>query len=469
MKPDQEELQEALSNAYRVNEQAVLENKESRLLLAGIRTLLEATSPQSMYERLFTILGEIIPYESAFVLEQHAPGIMKCTLGTATNFIGSEWQVDAVLKRTIAGGPCAVYSLARQPAWSRHLDTLGANLSSALYCPFIGPGMNAILVFCHSEKGFYIQPHVQMAEKYRSFTEQTLLSVNAKLQALESQKLLEEKERTEAVLLQTEKMASLGLLSAGVAHEINNPIGFISSNISFLADSVADLHHLKVHFEELINLGKSSEDKAMVEKSQGIDNWYQGVGFDNTFSDINELVGDCQDGLARVKGIIGGLQNFARRDDETTIDVDINHCVESTLKLVSNELRYHCDLQVELGMTKKIQTNEGKMNQVLTNLLVNAGHAIDDRGWIKIVTGTDNHEILGLCTWFSVEDSGCGIEPEKINRVFEPFYTTKGIGEGTGLGLAISYSIIEKLGGLLEVSSKLNLGTKFTAFIPLSR
>lgn len=129
-------------------------------------------------------------------------------------------------------------------------------------------------------------------------------------------------------------------------------------------------------------------------------------------------------------------------------------------------MKYHCDLSIKLGQTNNILANEGKINQVLTNLLVNAGQAISDNGKITIRSGILHHKIHNKCVWFSVEDNGCGIEPDNIRRIFEPFYTSKKVGEGTGLGLAISYSIIEKINGLMEVSSELNRGTKFTVYIP---
>lgn len=461
-----QELLDALNLAYRLRGQAVTERQESELLLSGIRAVLEANSPQDMYKSMFDVFGKLIPCEQAFVLEQHSPGIMQCNIASSSDFFASSWNIDSVLKRSILGEPCAVYAVNRQPAWSEHLTRSPTPIESALYCPFSGPGMNAILVLCHSVRGFYVQDHVQMAKRYKSFVEQTLLSVNAKLLALESQSLRQEKERVEQGLAQSEKMASLGLLAAGVAHEINNPIGFVSSNIKFLSDHFRYVDELNEKFSLLLRRSSSPSDEGFQALVEEISNWYETEEVDNTISDIRELMVECRSGLSRVCDIVEELRRFSRTSETSTTDVNINECIQSTLKLVHNELKYHCEIDVELGYVVDVDGNEGKINQVIMNLLVNAGQAITDRGEIHVCSGVSMHPFLGECTYFYVEDNGCGIAAENISKVFDPFYTSKGVNEGTGLGLSVSYSIIESMGGVIEVQSELNQFTRFTVYIP---
>lgn len=462
-----EELLEALNEAHRLREVAEQKNTENELLLSGLRSLLEARTPKETYENLFKFFGRIIPYQIAFVLEKDDADAMHCTLSTHNEFLRQTWQMDAVLERTLSGQPCAVYDVVRQPTWSFDKRYAAMDVASALYCPFNGPGMNAVLVFCHAEKGFYMQKHVQMAEKYRHFTEQTLLSMNAKLQALDSERLRQEKERAENTLIQSEKMASLGLLAAGVAHEINNPIAYVSSNISYLMGTAADIKLLKEKISGLLETGVSSDDEKLRAECSVLDDWISKKKIDYSVDDLADLVQDCQEGIGRVRDIVSSLGSFARSHEACATTVDINDCINSTLKLVSNELKYHCDLQVSLEATHPVFGNQGKINQVITNLLVNAGQAIEDKGWIQVTTGTDTHGALGLCTWFKVEDNGVGIAPENLKRVFEPFYSSKDVSQGTGLGLSISYSIIEKMNGTLEVYSQLGKGTSFVAYIPV--
>jgi len=460
------ELLEALRRAQRLKERADIQRREAELLLTGTSALLEATSPDDMYKRMFEVFRTIIPYDISFVLNQQSPGHMACTSSTHPDLLASVWKVDSVFKRAVLGQPCAVYDISRQPSWSDHLAGIYPLVESALYCPFSGPGVNAILVFCHSKKGFYIQSHSQIAEKYKAFMEQMLLSMHAKLQALESQGLRDKKEQAEKGMMQSEKMASLGLLAAGVAHEITNPISFVASNINYLSTSIDDIKDLYSNFGRLLDVVGSDHDDAAKNLADEMIAWQRAVDIEGTLTDMDELVVDCGNGLSRVREIVGGLRNFIRTDEKSSVDVDVNDCIESTLKIVSNELKYHCTIDTQLQSVTPVICNIGKLNQVITNLLVNAGQAIEDKGIIRIRSGVGVHATVGSCVWFLVEDNGCGIARQNLGRIFEPFYTTKEVGKGTGLGLAISYSIIEKMGGVMEVESELNKGTSFTVYLP---
>lgn len=467
MNYDQEELLDALNLAYRLKGQAVTERQQSDLLLSAIRSVLEANTLQEMYQKLFDVFSGLIHYENVFVLEQKAPGRMQCTSASNPDLVGSEWNVDAVLKRAILGEPCAVYAIDRQPAWQQYLLTGYGAMQSALYCPFSGPDMSAVLVLCHSLRGYYIQHHVQMAMRYKSFVEQTLLTVNAKLLALESQQLKHEKERVEEHLIQTEKMASLGLLAAGIAHEINNPVSFVSSNVKFMSDNFPVLLQMGQRFRELVSHLETNDLSCSNRLAKESATWFEAENVSALMQDYRETLADCGDGLFRVREILDQLRVFARSDTDMSAEVDVNECVLSTLRLVQNELKYHCELVQELGEIGPVLGNVGKVNQVIMNLLMNAGQAIDEKGIITLRSGKAAHPVLGHCCYFSVEDNGCGIAPASISKVFDPFYTSKKVNEGTGLGLSISYSSIENMGGTIEVISELNRFTRFTVFLPL--
>ncbi|MBA55592.1 MAG: two-component sensor histidine kinase [Pseudomonadales bacterium] len=462
----EELLLEDLARAHRLKSRADALRRESELLLTGTRSVLEATSSEDMYRRMFEVFNNIIPYEVSFVLDQCEPGRMVCTSSTAVELLNSNWDVDPVFKRTVLGQPCVVYDITRQPAWGVHVSTLHSPILSALYCPFSGPDINAILVFCHSQKGFYIQNHAQIAERYKVFLEQLILSVHAKLQALETQSLKEQKEKVEQGLMQSEKMASLGLLAAGVAHEINNPVSFVTSNMNYIANCLQDLTQLNQYFQSLL-AARASVSVCPTDLIAEMQEWSEEARIDETIADLDDIVQDCSDGLKRVHDIVSSLRSFVRTEDESKA-LDVNDCIESTLKLVANELKYHCEVQVNLGEVVSVIGNAGKLNQVITNLLINAGQAIDSNGKIVIASGTGCHPQRGDCVWFSISDNGSGIPTEKINRIFEPFYTTKIVGEGTGLGLSISYSIVEKMNGVIEVESQINKGACFKIWLPVN-
>lgn len=269
--------------------------------------------------------------------------------------------------------------------------------------------------------------------------EQPADSAEQKLAQLEDQ-LLVLKEQ----LLQSEKLASLGQLAAGVAHEINNPIGYVSSNMKMLAE----------YSDSLINLVKLLIPH--VEETQRLALLAQ-FDFDYVCSDLPTLVQESEQGLNRVVEIIRDLKDFSHIEDAEFVDADLHQGILSTLNLVNNELKYKADVIKDFAELPQLRCIPSQLNQVLLNLLLNAVQAIEQRGTIRISTGYDQHWV-----WFSVSDDGKGMTEQQLSRIFEPFYTTKPKGEGTGLGLPLSRSIVEKHQGAIDVSSTPGVGSCFT-------
>ncbi|THB66301.1 MAG: GAF domain-containing protein [Gammaproteobacteria bacterium] len=277
--------------------------------------------------------------------------------------------------------------------------------------------------------------------------------------------LNEQLSQTQNQLVQQEKMASIGQLAAGVAHEINNPIGFVLSNVNTLAEYAGTFISLLKEYETLVkNLASGNRDSARV-SMQTIRDIKKKEDVDYMLEDIEELVTDSLDGMERVRSIVAGLKSFARVDTETeTQQADINECIQSTLKLVWNELKYNCKVETDYGEIPEIECFPGQLNQVFMNLMVNASHAIEKKGLIKIKTFEgDNENII-----ITITDNGSGIEKENISKLFNPFFTTKEVGKGTGLGLSISYGIIEKHNGTIDVESTVGEGTTFTIKLPIA-
>jgi two-component system, NtrC family, sensor kinase len=247
-------------------------------------------------------------------------------------------------------------------------------------------------------------------------------------------------------LIQSEKLASIGQIAAGVAHEINNPIAFVLSNLGALESYVASLFALSD--DAGASPAKASRDGTDVEFLR---------------TDIAALLAESRDGLGRVKAIVQDLKNFSRGGaDEEWEMVDLHGALESTLNIVRNEIKYKARIETHYGALPEVECLPSRLNQVFLNLLVNAGQAIDANGRVLIETGVEGDE-----AWIAVEDTGCGIPKENLNRIFEPFFTTKPVGQGTGLGLSLSYSIVRKHGGRIEVDSEVGRGTRFTVRLPL--
>ena len=475
-RPDtQEELKEALNNVYRLKEQAEQARRQSELILTGMRAVLEADSPQTLYQKLFALFAEIIPYHVCFVLEQHEPHALTCSCSSDDEFSGQCWPIDPVLAKAISGTPCAVFSLARQDCWRDRRSLHHQALNSALYMPFSSQDREALLVFAHVDKGFYVQKHVQLAERYSDFTRQARLSVQARLAALENQQLREEKRRVEESLLEAEKLASLGVLAAGVAHEINNPVGFVSSNMNYQAQQAQVYQQLFQHSQQLLSaLQQESLSENSQQQLQQLQHLIEYEQIAENSEDLQQAIQESRDGLKRVSDIVDGLKTFARQDKAQVTRVDINQCLSTTLTVVNNELKYHCQVEFTPGDVLPVMGHAGKVNQVITNLLVNAGQAVSSdqvkntSGVVRVSSGHDHHPQLGLCSWLRVSDNGCGIDEALQARIFEPFFTTKEVGKGTGLGLAISFSIVDKMGGRIELNSEAGKGASFTVWLPAS-
>lgn len=259
-------------------------------------------------------------------------------------------------------------------------------------------------------------------------------------------------------LMQSEKLASIGQLAAGVAHEINNPIGFIFSNFGTLEQYLQDLFEMLDAYEE------SEPGLQDPTSRQRLQNLRKDLDIDYLKDDIPNLMRESRDGIQRVRKIVQDLKDFSRVDARQEWEsVNLHHGIDSTLNIVNNEIKYKADVIKEYGDLPEVQCLPSEMNQVFMNLLVNAAHAITaERGTITIRTGTE-----GTNAWIEVADNGQGIAPENLQRIFDPFFTTKPVGKGTGLGLSLSYGIVQKHQGRMEVRSEVGQGTTFRVTLPL--
>ncbi|ABB33685.2 multi-sensor hybrid histidine kinase [Geobacter metallireducens RCH3] len=252
-------------------------------------------------------------------------------------------------------------------------------------------------------------------------------------------------------MLQREKMASIGQLAAGVAHEINNPIGFIMSNLGTLGKYLGRIREFIAAQDETI---AELEGEAV---SQRLAQAKKTLKIEYIMGDIDGLITESLDGAERVKKIVQDLKGFSRVDEAEVKVVDLRECLDSTINIVWNELKYKATLKKEYGDVPPLRCNPQQLNQVFMNLLVNAGHAIESQGEITVRTWREGED-----AFIAISDTGCGIPEEIRARIFEPFFTTKEVGKGTGLGLSISYDIVKKHGGEITVESEQGRGTTFT-------
>jgi two-component system NtrC family sensor kinase len=254
-------------------------------------------------------------------------------------------------------------------------------------------------------------------------------------------------------MLQQEKMASIGQLAAGVAHEINNPMGFITSNLNSLRKYMTRIPEFITIQSDALGNGTSREEVAEKRKALKID---------YLLEDTQSLIKESLEGADRVKRIVCDLKNFSRVDQMEVAPADINRILDSTLNIVWNELKHKAAVSKDYGEVPLIGCNAGQLSQVFMNILVNGAQAITGFGEITIKTRLSGERVL-----ITISDTGSGIPEEKLDRIFEPFFTTKEIGQGTGLGLSIAYDIVKKHGGEIGVVSEVGKGTTFTVALPL--
>lgn len=329
----------------------------------------------------------------------------------------------------------------RAEAAGEVIDDAGLHLQSSLFFPFKGPGGELYFGLVVFDTGAIAKSSAHLESALKAL----------RLKQVEQNNLLRKLEAANNQLLQSEKLAAIGQLAAGVAHEINNPIGFVFSNLKTLSGYVQDLLKIIDAVDSVADLDELRQLK-------------RGLEYDYIRSDVGALIDESEDGIDRVKRIISALKDFSHIEEEEFRPTDLHRGLDTTLNVVNNELKYKAEVVKEYADLPEVECIASQINQVAMNLLVNAAHAIEKFGRITLRTGLEYDEV-----WLEVEDTGKGIEPKVLNRIFEPFFTTKPVGKGTGLGLALSYTIVQKHNGRIEVESEVGTGTRFRVYLPIKQ
>ena len=304
----------------------------------------------------------------------------------------------------------------------------------------------------------------QLKEYYdtlESTVQERTLEVHTMLSEL--QQVNEDLKNAQGQLIQNEKLASIGQLAAGVAHEINNPVGFISNNMEMLEQYAADYGKVLKMVEELKAAVKANDMEKVKSISADISKFEEDINMDFIMNDISKLLQHNQKGIERIRKIVLDLRTFAREDTGIMDLIKIEDVIDNILSIVHSEIKGKAELVKNYGQTPMIRCHAQRLGQVFINLIVNATQAIESRGTIEIKTYVNGEYVC-----IDVTDSGKGIEEKNLKKIFDAFFTTKPVGQGTGLGLSISYEIVKKHGGDIKVRSKVGQGTTFTIMLPLN-
>ena len=434
-----------------VHNLALEENRAfNSLILDGLDAILKNDSTETLLTEFFNILQQAISFSAAILIKIN-PSDELSTLVTA-----SHPHSDAIITQlTVLDKPNRniknVFNLHQLPNW-QVTDPFWNSQHAMLTTP-VSTSTESYQLYIFSETiGAFNQHDITLMQRFVSFAGNTI-SQFEKRNLLVKQKEMEEKQSNiEQVLINSEKMASLGQMAAGVAHEINNPLSYIVSNIQNLAYNLEQFSHL-------INTLKA--EKAITQ--QTLVNTLQHYQFDELQTDSSDIIAEMTEGADRVKEIVQGLRQFAHPDQTQIGDIDITELIDNTLRVAWNEIKYNANVEKNYNTEPVIITGRStQLSQVFLNLFFNAAQAICDKvGVISITTKADKKN-----AYITIADNGSGIDEDKLNKIFDPFYTTKPIGQGTGLGLAISKAIIEQHGGLISVKSQLNQGTIFNITLP---
>ncbi len=296
--------------------------------------------------------------------------------------------------------------------------------------------------------------------KYRSLSENLEIEVKKKTKEIE---------KAFAILMHQENLASVGHLAAGIAHEINNPLGFICSNLHTLSEYKSSLITLLSGYRNLKSLIKAGSHKlkstaALLNKVNEIVKLEDDLDIDFILEDMPKLIDESSEGLDRVKNIVMDLKVFAHPDEKDIQYADLNENIESTVNVLHNELREGIALVKNYGDIPRVKCNPKEINQLMMNIILNAIQAIDNKG--KVIISTD---INGKYVKITVKDTGSGISDENLSKIFNPFFTTKPVGQGTGLGLSTAYNTVKKHNGSLDIQSSPGEGTEVIINLPADK
>ncbi|MGB9715474.1 MAG: ATP-binding protein [Thermodesulfovibrionales bacterium] len=387
---------------------------------------------QHALDEMFSLIQQVITDKDVCVRFKN-PNLKRC------------YEVLNCTKET-----CPCYGKEAMRCW----QIVGTSSDSEDKCIFIDGKDTVECIECTVFKFATPDPIYQIGEHFNN-----MMHI-LELKNRELERAYKELKSAQSQILQQEKMASIGQLAAGIAHEINNPVGFIMSNLNSLQRYVDRfIDFIKMQEEAMNEISPPQIKNDMINR---LKEYKKSQKIDYMMDDVQDLIKESIEGAERVKRIVQDLKSFSRVDEAEFKMADINSGIESTINIVWNELKYKVVLNKEYGDIPLTRCNPGQLNQVFMNILVNSAQAIEKKGEINIKTWHDDKDI-----YISFSDTGCGIPAENINRIFEPFFTTKEVGKGTGLGLSIAYDIVKKHKGEITVQSEVGKGTTFIIKIPI--
>ena len=399
-------------------------------------------------------------YDSELSLRDLLSGVSPDKLGNVlTALLGNPFRLVALGGELVMGAATPFAQGGSRMPLSHDLETVGYMETPTVDPVRLEVAVKLIVLFLQSGACYFMAAsmHIEVVQSDFDALQHKhalLLESEARYRALATH--LEERvneqvktiDATQRQLYQAEKMASVGQLAAGVAHEINNPIGFIRSNLSTA----------KAYVQKIAGMAGLIESQASAQLKSA----WRDADLDFVLEDFAALLEESISGADRVTRIVADLKGFSNVDQVEIKDVNLNENIRSVCNVAASQLHGRAELQLELGELPTLRCMPGQLNQVLLNLLLNAAQAMTTPGEIHIQTAVENSEIQ-----IRIADTGSGIPAAALSRIFDPFYTTHEVGQGTGLGLTVSRDVVVAHGGRIEVESQVGVGTTFTIYLPV--
>lgn len=456
-----EQNQQAMLQRIQASQQSDHYQQAYQLTLASVRLLFSAIDEDSLHQQMLMFIQAAVPYTRAWLVCEPIDATSQPELISVYPSQESppeDWQS---LKPWLTDQSFNIADTHQDPRWSTLQASSWQCYRSVLVQPVISIHLHYYLVLMHELPAAFSGSHQEVIRLYSEFIAHLMERVGLRQLMSENFQLSSRRTRMEQSLIAAEKMASLGQLAAGVAHELNNPLGYILSNITTFKSYIQSYNQLIHVYRQLVDAAgpQATELKAQLEEL------YRKDDIEFMLQDSVELLNDSIEGAVRLRDIISSLRRFSHPDRGQLETLLINDVLESTVKIIWSELKNRVTLTYQWADEPLyVRANPSQLSQVFLNILMNALQAMDKpQANIAISTGLVAGQVqIRIC------DNGCGMSPALQKRIFEPFYTTKDVGKGTGLGLSLSKAIIEEHQGHIEVESTLGAGSCFSIWLPVS-
>lgn len=434
----------------------------NQLILQGLNTLLTLDNKQEIFLQFFDLLKDVIRFSQASILqltEQQQVLVLASSLPVAELSRDEQQQLLAFLPKDAAN----FFDVRSSSVWQQHFATRWPGCTSLLIQPFHTSRAAYYLLLSDSQVGAFDARQQWMINQFVGFAASTMDRIETRQILRQTATLQQQHQQMRQSLIQSEKMASLGQLAAGVAHELNNPLGYLLSNISTFQAYIHTYNQMITAYQQLTSLDPATAAYQQLLQQINTDAQQQDLAY--ILTDSVELIDDSLEGAMRLRDIINSLRRFSHPDRGVMELVSINDILHSTVRMIFSEIKNKTTVHYQLAeQLPPVLANPSQLSQVFLNVVMNAAQAMTQKmGQIEI-----SSRQLGAMVQLQISDNGAGIAPEHLTRIFDPFFTTKDVGQGTGLGLSLCKAIVDEHGGSIEVQSELGRGSTFLLSFPCS-